>query len=246
MITALPAALCKPLPLPLPELVGRQWVGGRVPPAENVLSDREFVLWQRFPAQSPRRQEWLLGRLVAKAAVSHLMASNGKSLAWPEIEILPTAAGKPTVFCAALPDQKLPEVSISHAERHIVAVASPPSEPIGIDIECLGRVRVADISAIAFAPNDIAQLPALATEYHYLALWAAKEAAAKAAGTGLLGRPTAWRIEMYQPSPCGWGDQITVRYQHQVFPVLVWRQSDAVTALCHNRIAQFSFLRRRA
>lgn len=245
MMTTLSSVLLEPLPLPLPELVGRQWVGdAALPPVKDVLSDRELALWHRFPAHSPRRQEWFLGRLAAKEAVAHVLAADSSRFpSFPEIEILSTALGKPTVFCASLPNQRLPEVSISHSHGHVVAVAAPPAEPIGVDVERCGRVQVADIGAIAFTPNDLAHLPDSATEHHYLALWAAKEAAAKAAGTGLLGQPATWQVETYQPIADEWGSYISIRHQHQVFPILVWTQPDAVIALCHNRIAQLSFSR---
>ncbi|MEJ8641396.1 4'-phosphopantetheinyl transferase superfamily protein [Streptomyces sp. MS1.HAVA.3] len=89
-------------------------------------------------------------------------------------------------------------LSIAHKDRIAVALAHP-SLPVGIDVEPVASdpdalIRIAlgpDELRLAerLAAHDATGLPAALT-----ALWCAKEAAAKAEGSGLGGRPRDWRV----------------------------------------------------
>ncbi len=89
-------------------------------------------------------------------------------------------------------------LSIAHKDRIAVALAHP-ARPVGIDVEqvtadpdALIRVALGPAElrlAEGLAAREGTGLPAALT-----ALWCAKEAAAKAAGGGLGGRPRDWRV----------------------------------------------------
>jgi phosphopantetheinyl transferase (holo-ACP synthase) len=218
--------------------VGRQ-LRGYPPelPVVEVLSDREQSIWQRWPVISPRRREWFWGRIVAKEAVAQCIALHGgRSRSLTAIEILPTPLGQPQVICAGLAPQSLPTVSISHVQTQVVAVAALPPEPIGIDIEPLGRVRGEDLKTLAFTTHDLACLSDPATDQTYLEMWVAKEAAAKAAGTGLQGRPADWRVLSYRQIEFPWCHRVDIGYRDRQFFTLVWAEGLTINAFCHPHV----------
>ncbi len=225
--------------LPLPGLVGRRLLGYPPElPVADVLSVREQSIWKCWPATSPRRREWFWGRVVAKEAVVQCITIHGgRSRSLPDIEILPTPLGQPQVVFDGLTPLLRPSLSISHVQSQVVAVAALPPQPLGIDIEPLGRVQGGDIKALAFTAHDLACLSAPATDQIYLELWSAKEAAAKAAGTGLQGQPTAWRVLSYRQNRPPWPNYVDIGYQDQRFPVLVWSDGLTIAALCYSHVS---------
>jgi phosphopantetheinyl transferase len=90
-----------------------------------------------------------------------------------------------------------PRVSLSHAGETCLAAVAPPGRPVGVDLENVARVREPSLFADSFAPEERAWLDGLeglAPAERVLRLWCAKEAAAKCLGTGLQGRPEAFRV----------------------------------------------------
>jgi phosphopantetheine--protein transferase-like protein len=82
-------------------------------------------------------------------------------------------------------------VSIAHTAGFGVAVVLPAeSDAVGIDVEAIGAVTEA-VAAASFTPEELALVEGLAgTRRAWLTrFWCAKEAVAKAEGTGLAGRP---------------------------------------------------------
>ena len=63
----------------------------------------------------------------------------------------------------------------------------------GIDVEKIAP-RGDAFEALAFADDELARVPAAARDEWITRMWAAKEAAGKARGTGLAGRPKDLRI----------------------------------------------------
>ncbi|MEU7554993.1 beta-ketoacyl synthase N-terminal-like domain-containing protein [Streptomyces sp. NPDC044571] len=165
------------------ELVMRRYLGA----AERAAYER-LALRARGP--------WLLGRIAAKDALRQLLWDGGAGPVFPvEVPVGNDPAGRP------VPEGPLTRglhLSISHKDRIAVALAHA-SRPVGIDVEPVtgdpgallriacspGEVRLAE----QLADREGTGLPAALT-----ALWCAKEAAAKAAGTGVGGRPREWRV----------------------------------------------------
>ncbi|MFJ4780066.1 beta-ketoacyl synthase N-terminal-like domain-containing protein [Streptomyces sp. NPDC088762] len=165
------------------ELVMRRYLGA----AERAVYER----------LSPRaRAPWLLGRIAAKDALRHLLWDAGAGPVFPaEVPIGNDPAGRPV---AEGPLARGHRLTIAHKDRIAVALAHPHRavgidvEPVTADPDALIRIALAPDElrlAEALSARDATGLPAALT-----ALWCAKEAAAKAAGSGLGGRPREWRV----------------------------------------------------
>ncbi|WP_206731353.1 4'-phosphopantetheinyl transferase family protein, partial [Streptomyces sp. C] len=173
------------------ELVMRRYLGA----AERAAYER----------LSPRaRGPWLLGRIAAKDALRQLLWDGGAGPVFPaEVPVGNDPAGRPLALGPLTAGFGL---TIAHKDRIAVALARP-GRAVGIDLEpvaadpdalvrvALGPGELALAEALAGTPSGAwgargaGGLPAALT-----ALWCAKEAAAKADGSGLGGRPREWRV----------------------------------------------------
>jgi phosphopantetheinyl transferase len=123
------------------------------------------------------RRGWLLGRIAVKDAARMRAWKSGKRAIYPiEIEIANDASGRPFVVGSPLP------ISVAHKDELAVAIVGDAGEDIGIDIEPI-EPRTDAFAAIAYTPTELA-MPGPRDEL-LTRLWAAKEAVAKAHGTGL-------------------------------------------------------------
>ncbi|HEY0255503.1 MAG TPA: 4'-phosphopantetheinyl transferase superfamily protein, partial [Kofleriaceae bacterium] len=138
------------------ELMMRRYLGE----AERADHDRT----------GPRaRRGWLLGRIAIKDAAR---LHHAKKM-WPaEIAVSNAPSGQPLVA-------KL-HVSVSHKDDRAVAIVDA-DRAVGIDLERI-EPRTESFLAIAFTPAERAHAT---TDAAYARLWAAKEAVAKALGTGM-------------------------------------------------------------
>ncbi len=184
---------------PRPEgwcLARRRW---NDPASQELVMRRYLGAAERsaYERLAPRaRGPWLLGRIAAKDALRQLLWDGGAGPVFPvEVPIGNDPAGRPL---AGSPATRAFRLSIAHKERIAVALAHP-TRPVGIDAE---RVT-ADPDAlirIALGPAELRLAEGLAAHTGtglpaaLTALWCAKEAAAKAAGAGLGGRPRDWRV----------------------------------------------------
>ncbi|MFD9407654.1 beta-ketoacyl synthase N-terminal-like domain-containing protein [Streptomyces sp. NPDC059989] len=165
------------------ELVMRRYLGA----AERAAYER----------LSPRaRAPWLLGRIAAKDALRQLLWDGGAGPVFPaEVPIGNDPAGRPV---AEGPLARGHRLSIAHKDRIAVALAHP-DRAVGIDVEPVTADPDALIR-IALGPDELRLAEALAARKGtglpaaLTALWCAKEAAAKAEGSGLGGRPRDWRV----------------------------------------------------
>ncbi|MFI8338733.1 beta-ketoacyl synthase N-terminal-like domain-containing protein [Streptomyces sp. NPDC085639] len=206
---------------PRPEgwcLARRRW---NDPASQELVMRRYLGAAERaaYERLAPRaRGPWLLGRIAAKDALRQLLWDGGAGPVFPvEVPIGNDPAGRPLAESPATRGFRL---SIAHKERIAVALAHP-TRPVGIDVE---RVT-ADPDAlvrIALGPAELRLAEGLAAHAGtglpaaLTALWCAKEAAAKAAGCGLGGRPRDWRVAGDPDSGALWvtspdGDPYPVR-----------------------------------
>ncbi|MET9964039.1 beta-ketoacyl synthase N-terminal-like domain-containing protein [Streptomyces sp. NPDC006326] len=177
-------------------LARRRWAD---PASQELVMRRYLGAAERaaYERLAPRaRGPWLLGRIAAKDALRQLLWDGGAGPVFPaEVPVGNDRAGRP------LPEGPLTRglhLSIAHKDRIAVALAHA-SGPVGIDVEpvttdpgaLLRTALSAEEARLAeqLADREGTGLPAALT-----ALWCAKEAAAKAAGTGLGGRPREWRV----------------------------------------------------
>lgn len=156
--------------------------------ARRYLGEMERAEYER---QGPRKQRaWLSGRIAAKDAVRELLWRLGEGPLFPvEVPITSEASGRPVVRTAYGRDVR---VSIAHKGDLAVALAREGRDA-GIDIE---RVEPRDDSfaELSFTTAELRLVEGEPRQEAWTRLWCAKEAAAKAAGTGLAGAPHRFPI----------------------------------------------------
>ncbi len=153
------------------ELVMRRYLGVRERAAHDAVNPRA-------------RRAWLLGRIAAKDAVRSYLWQRGAGPLYPvEIEIASDPDGRPR---AIAPGGQALAVSIAHKDDRAVALVGAAGTAPGIDLEVIAA-RPASFVDVAFTADELAlgsgdrgDRDAWLTR-----LWAAKEAVAKARGTGL-------------------------------------------------------------
>ncbi|MFO1398994.1 MAG: beta-ketoacyl synthase N-terminal-like domain-containing protein [Burkholderiales bacterium] len=153
--------------------------------------NREEIAAAGGVREAQRRTEWLLGRIAAKDALRRLVLDAGEGPLYPvEITIESDAAGRPV---ARGPYARDLRVSLAHKGALAVAIAAEGRDP-GIDIEKV-EARGEGFASLVLGDAERALLPAVAQDEWLTRLWAAKEAAGKAQGTGLAGHPRRVAIE---------------------------------------------------
>ncbi|MGW0824604.1 beta-ketoacyl synthase N-terminal-like domain-containing protein [Streptomyces sp. NPDC002845] len=177
-----------------PDLASRELI------MRNSLSGAER---SEYADHAPRgRRQWLLGRIAVKDAVRQWLWDHGEGPLFPaEIRVRNDDAGRPYVTGqhgrALLPL----DVSLAHRAEAGVAIVRPhtPGPGPGIDIE---EVTERDPGTLATALGE-AELRLLRARsaatgepeaLWFTRFWAAKEAVAKAEGTGFGGRPRDFAV----------------------------------------------------
>lgn len=188
----------------------------------NSLGGQERSQYERH---APRgRRQWLLGRIAAKDAVRRwLWDREGEGDVFPaEIQVHNDATGRPYVTGTHGRDLPPLAVSLAHRAEAGVAIVRPhrpggpdpaqgPGTGPGIDIEEVVE-RDASTLATALGPAELALLRAQSAAtgepeaLWFTRFWAAKEAVAKAEGTGFGGRPRDFAVREATDT----GDRLTV------------------------------------
>ncbi|MFF4015708.1 beta-ketoacyl synthase N-terminal-like domain-containing protein [Streptomyces sp. NPDC001843] len=180
------------------------------------LASRELIMRNslggpertRYAEHAPRgRRQWLLGRIAVKDAVRRWLWEQGEGPVFPaEIQVHNDDLGRP--YVTGVHGRTLPplDVSLAHRAEAGVAIVRPhtPGPGPGIDIE---EVTARDPAAVATALGDeeLRLLHALSgagdASLWFARFWAAKEAVAKAEGTGFGGRPRDFAV--FHAAPTG-------------------------------------------
>jgi acyl transferase domain-containing protein/phosphopantetheinyl transferase (holo-ACP synthase) len=157
--------------------------------ARRYLDERERA---EYDAAPPRRKSpWLLGRMALKDAARAWLWERGHGPIFPiEIEVESDAEGRPRVRVPGDADLR---ASIAHKEGLAVARVAEGHD-VGVDVERI-EARGADFEETALADAERALLPSADRDAWVTRFWAAKEAVAKARGTGLGGSPASLPIE---------------------------------------------------
>ena len=166
----------------------------------NSLSGAER---SEYAAHAPRgRRQWLLGRIAVKDAVRQWLWDHGEGPVFPaEIRVRNDESGRP--YVTGLHGRTLPplDVSLAHRAETGVAIVRPhaPGPGPGIDIEEVVE-RPAATLATALGEDELRLLrdrsaaTGQSEELWFTRFWAAKEAVAKAEGTGFGGRPRDFAV----------------------------------------------------
>ncbi|MER7641716.1 beta-ketoacyl synthase N-terminal-like domain-containing protein [Streptomyces sp. NPDC126522] len=166
----------------------------------NSLSSVERSEYAEHPPRG--RRQWLLGRIAVKDAVRQWLWGQGAGPVFPaEIRVHNDESGRP--YVTGLHGRTLPplDVSLAHRAEAAVAIVRPhvPGPGPGIDIEEVVDRPPATLTT-ALGEEELALLRTrLAATGESEALWfarfwAAKEAVAKAEGTGFRGRPRDFAV----------------------------------------------------
>ncbi|MEV6401059.1 4'-phosphopantetheinyl transferase superfamily protein, partial [Streptomyces sp. NPDC051907] len=166
----------------------------------RYLGAAERAAYERRPPRA--RAAWLLGRIAAKDAVRNLLWEHGAGPLFPaEVPVANDEQGRPRPQGAPADGIRL---SLAHKDRLAVALAHR-GHAVGIDVEEVTEDPAA-LSRIALTAPERALAERLAAREGHgpaqalTALWCAKEAAAKAEGTGLGGRLRQWTVEEGGPT----------------------------------------------
>jgi phosphopantetheine--protein transferase-like protein len=148
-----------------------------------------------------------------------------------DITVRVDASGKPFIAPEGLEALGAPpQVSLAHVGGWCVAIAAPANEPVGIDLELLGRIRLPDFLNGAFTAAERTRVEDMAAEQQEewaLRLWCAKEAAAKSLGTGLNGQPQRFAVTELTPD----GSAAVVENAGRRIEVAIRRRNDIVIGL---------------
>ncbi|WP_443076000.1 beta-ketoacyl synthase N-terminal-like domain-containing protein [Streptomyces sp. NBC_01716] len=162
----------------------------------NMLGGAERARYDELPPV--RRRQWLLGRIAAKDAVRRLLWREGAGEIYPaEIAVRNDDSGRPLV--EGVHGRALGELTVSIAHRRETGVAVAARGGCGIDIEeVTDRPRATvetscDRAELALLDALVARSPGSGALW-FTRFWTAKEAVAKARGTGLRGRPAEYRV----------------------------------------------------
>jgi len=159
-----------------------------------ILSPPEREEWMGLKVSVPREIQWLLGRAAAKDALrAYFREKADRWFAPAELMIRNEGTGRPVVsggWRTELPGR--PEISISHTDGMVVAIAAGTDDGghVGVDTEKV-RTPSQDLLDGAFAGAELALLPGCAQEPEpwrsewVFRFWCAKEAVAKALGSGV-------------------------------------------------------------
>lgn len=152
--------------------------------AEMCLSEKEKLQFDTYTFEK-RRHQWLLGRVCAKQAVLGMIdgSDTGRGLTPLHIAIDVAASGRPLLSAESanlLP--VIPEISISHSEHKIIALAADGH--CGIDVQVLTDTLFKVKSRFCSEKEDTRLNTAIDDERAQLGLlWTAKEAIRKCFGS---------------------------------------------------------------
>jgi phosphopantetheinyl transferase len=174
--------------------------------AEKRLGDLEQDDWKhlRERALPRRKRDWLGGRLASKQALAAWRRHRGQPpLAPRDCQVLADHLGAPRLHLPT--GSRPPRISIAHSGDRVLIALSEDEIRVGVDNEPAGRLRmpVEQFADAILAPSEITVVTATKgpLDHTLLKLWCAKEAAAKALGTGLQGRPKAFHVTRLDTNP---------------------------------------------
>ncbi|AGA90227.1 polyketide synthase family protein [Thioflavicoccus mobilis 8321] len=137
------------------------------------------------------QRAWLLGRIAVKDALREWLWAGGSDAVFPvEVRVRNDASGRPVVEGPWDADLR---VSLAHKENIAVALIAEGAD-VGIDVERI-EPRGDEVLRLVCSGAETDMLPDGDREEWLTRLWVAKEAVAKAHGTGLNGNARRFALE---------------------------------------------------
>jgi malonyl CoA-acyl carrier protein transacylase/phosphopantetheinyl transferase (holo-ACP synthase) len=200
--------------------------------AHAVLSAEERAEWSALEGPVRRRRRWLFGRACLKEAVRQWVFRQTGEFVYPaDIVVGHDQNGAPLVDGWWVDDLvPAPSVSLSHSHGQSFAAVTGPQDAVGFDAQGVGDVSFPELVEGALAQSEreaLHKFPENEWPERVVRLWCAKESAAKALGTGLLGRPEAFEVSFHRDD---W-EQAIVAFAGDSFRVSLARDRDLVVAL---------------
>lgn len=146
---------------------------------ERLLSEDERRRWRGFRSRDAAAQ-FLVGRGLLRSALSDCTDITPERWRFEA-----GAYGKPRIASPAIPRDL--RFNLSHT-RSLVALAVCESFEVGVDVEEIRPLDVAELAPLALAPEERSAFEKLAPDERlerFYTLWTLKEAYAKARGFGL-------------------------------------------------------------
>jgi len=207
--------------------------------AHALLGSDERGEWHALQGHLRRRREWLFGRAALKEAVRHWIYERTDHLLYPtDIVVQRDEHGAPVVsgwWCEAF--ALAPRVSLSHNANACIAAISAADQPVGVDLEDLGRRRKPELMVDSLAPAErslIEGLHGAALDERLLRVWCAKEAAAKCLGIGLQGQPRAF-VVVATDAGC---ERLIVQHELGAVEARVVRRDGAIIAVAGPELSE--------
>ncbi len=177
----------------LPAVVFRHaqlnWIG------RTYLTHDEFAAIRRDQPDAKAQRQVVMSRAAAKdAARLHLAhRPDARPIHPAQMRVEHDSAGRP-VLRHVDGAVAMPHVSVAHKPQMTLAIAA--DRPVGIDLEPLDAGEALDPDVVLDDNEQrwISELADADRPTMLTRLWCIKEAAAKAAGTGLAGRPKRWQV----------------------------------------------------
>lgn len=161
--------------------------------AQTILSKDEIIYFDQT-INEKRRHSYLVGRLAAKLAISRYMNNNfffdfkkpaaeELLISLKDISISMGCFGQPMVDMA---NPRCLDISISHCDDHVAALAFPRWHPMALDIENI-QPSNADAILTQITPSErlIIDNSLLQKDVGATLIWTAKEALSKVLKCGL-------------------------------------------------------------
>jgi 4'-phosphopantetheinyl transferase len=193
-----------------------------VPAGDGWLRARERAALADLKTQR-RATDWRLGRWAAKAALSAWSGASRR-----EVEISTAAGGAPQALISGEPGRA--SVSLSHRNGRALVAVAEPRVAIGCDLEVV-EPRSAAFLRTWFAPAERASLASAgetASSQLANAIWATKEAAAKARHEGLRLDPGHAVVEIdWEPSSDGEWRPLGVHWEREAITARGWWRQEA-------------------
>ena len=205
--------------------------------AHALLGPVERDEWRALQGHARRRREWLFGRAALKEAVRLWVHEQTGQLLYPsDIVVQHDEHGAP--FVSGWWTETLtaaPQVSLAHNARACLAAIAAPDQPVGVDLEELGRIRQPELMVDSLAVEErplVQGLHGPALDERVLRLWCAKEAAAKCLGIGLQGQPSAF-VVVAADAAC---EKLLVQHELGTVETRVLRRESTIIAIAGHEL----------